>query len=399
MTADANTQPPSPLSPADGVQNSLRELIRSGRYKPGERLPGERALTQELNAPRSVVRVAIARLTEEGLISRVWNCRPIVQELSNDPQVPNKTKQENTGDESASGAMFSASRLVALVMWSGRLEQGGAAQQRIFWGMNEELGLAGYHGVFMDLGAKLGTNEANAEREGAHLQYAIDHHFGGVVFYPYAYERNHELVKKVALQMPLVVIDRKLPSLESDYVGLQNREAILSVMSYLIGLGHRRIAYVTKNEPINPVQERLQGYLQALRDNFGNDGYEMVLSMPSMLNDNWPIFDVVFRLEAKDRPTAIVCNNDYDAACVLVRLEALGLDVPGDISLTGCDNLIQTLENGVGLTSLAQPFEQIGAEAARLFLQRTELSTLSPIKIELPAQLIIRDSCTPPSEP
>jgi len=376
----------------EDVENLLREHILSGVYKPGNWLPSERVLTRELNAQRKTVRSAIATLTEEGLLSREWNCRPVVQS-------PNQLAQAQPSHDAAPGQVFSPSRLVALVMWHGGAEESpGTAQQRIFWGMNEALGLSGYHGVFMDLGANIGTDDANAEREGTHLQYAIDHDFGGVVFYPYAYDRNHELVKKVAERMPLIVIDRKIPGMDTDFVGLQNKQAMIDAMSYLIGLGHRRIAYVTKNEPINTVQERLQGYLTALHDNFGSDGYEMVLPKPSMLNESWPIFDMVVRLGPHERPTAILCLNDYDAALVARLLESHGLKVPDDVSVIGCDNIIQTLDNGVGLTTLAQPFERIGAEAARLLLRKIKDPSAGPLQVELPPKMVLRGSCKPLSD-
>lgn len=376
----------------DEVADILRKHILSGRYKTGAPLPPERVLTRELRSQRSIVRAAIEQLKDEGLLSKKWNCRPVIQSS-------NGYSRERETHEAVKQARFSTSRLVALMMWhGGTLEQQGTAQQRIFWGMNQELGQAGYHAVFMDLGAKVGTNEANAERERAHLEYAIDHSFGGVVFCPYAYGRNHNLVKIIAKQMPLIVIDRKLPGIDSDYVGLQNRQAMADAMTYLISLGHRRIAYITKNEPINTVQDRLQGYLEGLDRHFGNEAYEMVLPKPSMLNENWPAFDVIFSLGPGERPTAILCVNDYDAVYVVRRLKHLGLEVPRDVSVIGCDNLVKTLDTGVGLTSLAQPFEQIGVEAAKLFLRRAETPTPDPTQIELPAQLICRDSCAPAPE-
>jgi len=374
------------------VADTLREQIVSGAIKPGQLLPPERTLTHELRSQRRIVRAAIEVLKDEGFLSKKWNCRPIVQSANGyDP--------EHAAQEAHKKVRFSTSRLVALVMWhGGPLEQQGTAQQRIFWGMNQELGKTGYLAVFMDLGANVGTEKANAEREREHLRYALDHNFGGIVFYPYAYGRNHDLVKLISNRMPLIVIDRKLPGIESDYVGLQNQQAMAYATAHLIGLGHNRIAYVTKNEPINTVQDRLQGYLQGLDEHFGCDAYEMVIPKPSMLNKNWPAFDIIFGLGPKERPSAVLCVNDYDAVHVVRQLKSLGLEVPRDVSVIGCDNLVKTLDTGVGLTSLAQPFEQIGVEAAKLFLRRAGASVPGPIHIELPAQFICRDSCAPAPE-
>ena len=376
------------LSLVDDVQKTLREQIHSGRYQSGEWLPPERTLGLELKVHRKVVRAAIARLTEEGLLIRRPNCRPIVN-------VPERQNEDGNGEASKSPTEHTASRLVALVMWrgGGLLEKQETSQQRIFWGMNQELGQAGYHALFMDLGANIGSEEGNAEREAAHLQYALDHNFGGVVFYPYAYERNHELVKKVAREMPLIVIDRLLPGLDFDYVGIHNRQSFADAVTYLVSLGHRRIAHVTKSEPINTVQDRLRGYLQAMHDSFGRDCYEMVLVAPMFYGAEWPVFETVFRQDPNERPTAIICVNDYDAVYVQAKLRTLGLEVNKDVSLIGCDDVIPSLDNGVGLTTIAQPFEQIGTEAAKLYLRRTQESSAGYVHVELPATLVVRDSC------
>jgi len=372
------------------VEETLREKIVSGRYKSGHWLPSERVLTAELKVHRRVIRAAIAQLTTEGFIVREPHCRPIVQS-------PNGHTKAGGGPEADGGSQFPASRLVALIMWhGGHLDTAGSAQQKIFSGINQELCSVGYHAVFLDLGEKVGTEVDNARQEALHLQYAIDQNFGGVIFYPYAYEKNHELVRKVSRRMPLILIDRMLSGIDADYVGVQNRQAMIDAVKYLTDMGHTRIAYITRNEPINTVQERLQGYLAAMHGTFGDDTYEAVIPAPRKTDAYWPVFDSVFSLPEHERPTAAVCVNDYEVVRVSKRLEALNLEIARDVSLIGCDNLIQRLNNGIGLTSITQPFEALGREAASLYLRRTEIGRTDSIRVELPTTLTIRESCAPP---
>ena len=289
---------------------------------------------------------------------------------------------------------FSASTFVALIMWPGRgvLENAGSSQ-RIFWGMNHALSDAGYHAVFLKL-KQIGSEAENAESEAAHLRYALEQGFGGVVLYPYAYRSNHALVKQISRRIPFVTIDRRLTSLETDFVGIDNRKATFDMTLHMVAQGHRRIAYVTKFEQIRPVQERIQGYIDAV---YQAGIPEIILPIPSNLREvPWMVSDITFGLPAEERPTAAVAFNDYAAIDLTYRLQALGLTVPGDVAIGGFDNIMPTLPNGVGLTTISQPYEEIGEMAVNLLLRRMKDPSASVKTIELPAPLVVRESSPAP---
>jgi len=279
-------------------------------------------------------------------------------------------------------------------MWhgGGPLEHAGTSQQRIFWGMNQKLLELGYHAVFLNLG-DLGSDDQNAENEAKHLSYVRDQGFGGAVFYPYAYSRNHELVREVNRTVPIVLLDRNLMGSDMDFVGIQNLIAMKEVTQHLIAQGHRRIALVTRNERIHPVVHRAQGYSDAMWEEPADSKTEMILTIPTYYDDrDWTIVDAVFRLPSEQRPTAAVCLNDYLAVLLANRLEYLGLKVPNDVAVTGFDNIVPILPNGIGLTSIAQPFEKMGEKAVELLVHRIS-NRMSPTQsIELPAELIVRES-------
>ena len=368
---------------------TLRENIQSGRYSYGERLPAERTLAEELGVHRRIIRAAVAQLITEGLVSRQPYCSPVV--CSPPPQ-----KRLSPAPAGAAAPGLSASRFVALVMWhGGPLDTGRTTQQRIFWGINQTLAQSGYHAVFLDLGS-IGSEEENASREAKHLRYVMEQGFGGAIFYPYAYRSNRRLIQEVSQRLPLCLIDRTLPGVEADFAGAQNYQGMLAATLHLIQQGHRRIAYVTKSEQINPVQERLQGYLHALNSALHTDRDEIVLTVPSFNGDDWTLFDIVFRLPPEERPTAAIGFNDYEAERTARRLSLLGLGVPQDVALVGFDDIVQTLPHGVGLTSVAQPFEEIGQTAAGLFLNRIKNPAAPTAHIELPTRLVIRSSSSEP---
>lgn len=379
---------------SERVAYVLTERIHSRLYSTGEPLPTERVLAADLKVHRRSVRMAIDQLVREGLVSRRPNCRPTVEPSPSDTALGAGT--QSGAKESARTSQISASNLIALIMWhgGGPLEHAGTSQQRIFWGMNQSLMKIGYHAVFLDLGGRIGTEEENAAREAVHLRYVRDQGFGGALFYPYAYRHNRALVQEVSRTVPLVLLDRKVLGVEDvDFVGINNYEAMRETTSQLIAQGHRRIVHLTRFEPIQSVQDRVQGYLDAMQSEDSPEITQIVLHVPAHQDDRrWTAVDAVFRLPKEQRPTAAVCVTDYVAVDTAERLERLGLSVPGDVALTGFDNIVPTLPNGMGLTTAAQPYEEIGTAAVELLLRRLEDRHAPPRSVELPVRLIARES-------
>ncbi len=387
VIAPETTSPASSGAATANLLSSLRQRIRSGEYPAGSWLPPERDLAEEFGVARRAVRRAIEQLSEEGLV----RCRPRFRPVVEAPEAA-------SAPPTVSPVSTAASRLVALVMWHGGPdERGVSAQQRIFWGMNQRLARDGYHGVFLDLGEYVGTEPENARSEANHLRYAQEQGFAGIIFYAYAYRSNRELIQETARHLPLVLIDRMVPGVQADFVGVDNHRAMYDVTQHLLTQGHRRILFISTAEPINTVQDRLSGYRQALAEFPGERGplpENVLTALTKWDTAEWPVFESLFALPAEQRPTAILCVNDHIAVNVYNRLQALGLRVPEDIALTGFDDIIPYLPNGIGLTTVFQPFEQIGSAAAEAFLQRhAEVpSPPSLIHTELPARLMVRGS-------
>jgi len=377
---------PSAVRTQNTVAKLLRDRIASGHYQVGEWLPTERILAEDLNVARRVVRTAVTQLVREGIIERRPNCRPIIR----------GAEQRQSQDlEPTSVSPISSSNFVALMMWhgGGALEQeSNSSQQLIFWGINQTLAEMGYHTAFLDLG-RVGTEEENANREAAHLQYIMERGFAGAIFYPYAYRSNHALVQQALQSMPLVMIDRRIAHTETDFVGTANYQSMYDIVMHLVEQGHRRIAYATKCELIQSVEDRLQGYMDAVRDAKID---EVVLTIPpNVLESDWTVVDAVFKLPHELQPTAVAVFNDYAAGGLVDRLQQLGLSVPDDVAVTGFDNIIQTLPGGLELTTVAQPYVEIGKNAAQLLLRRLKDPSALPMSVEIPGKLIVRESSSP----
>jgi GntR family transcriptional regulator, arabinose operon transcriptional repressor len=380
-TASANTSSTSTHQIAD----LLRSRIQAGEYHPGERLPSLRELSSEFQLDKAIIRMAIQGLEQEGLVVRPPNCRATVRDLNSD-----------VIDIPAKPAPRKLSQFVALIMRRGKpIDDGRSGQERIFLGINQVLLKTGRHTIFMDMEDSRPLPGEPTDVIAAYLEYADDQEFGGIVCYG-DYGMDRSVLRRVAKSIPVVLIDRSLPGIDVDFVGVTNFKGTYGVVKYLIDLGHKRIAFVSRMEPITTVGDRMMGYKHALTDSFGSDYFEMVITEPSEGPDPWLSLDQVFAMPAGNRPTALVCVNDNQAVIVAERAIAAGMRIPEDLSIVGFDNAVTTLPGGVGLTTVEQPHEQIGIEAGKLILRRFDEPDADTQEVECPTRLVIRDSCASP---
>jgi LacI family transcriptional regulator len=190
---------------------------------------------------------------------------------------------------------------------------------------------------------------------------------------------------------PYVLVDHQGIDEKGPAVGATNFQGALDAVNYLFALGHRRIAFITGSMDLGCSQERLAGYRAALKQNQLDYRPEFVIEgdFEQVTGYNSAI-QLVNRVE---RPTAIFSSNDVMAFGVMDAVRDLGLKIPEDISVVGFDDISQASQTRPALTTVRQPLEQMGSLAAKMLLEMLETNEIKVQKIELPTQLIVRDSC------
>jgi LacI family transcriptional regulator len=192
---------------------------------------------------------------------------------------------------------------------------------------------------------------------------------------------------------PVVAIDPQAgppgepgpPTVDSDSL----RGAQLAT-EHLLGLGHRRIAMLTGRPDLQSARLRERGYRQAL----GAAGLEVAQDLVLV-----GAYDpAVSRQRARqlltrpDPPTAIFAANDMSALATMDLAAELGLDVPGDLSVVGFDNIPESALATPPLTTVSQPVRQMGRRAIELLLQLVRGEPVAASHITLPTELIVRRS-------
>lgn len=201
--------------------------------------------------------------------------------------------------------------------------------------------------------------------------------------------------------IPFVIVDPAGdPEPDVPSVGSANWAGGLAATRHLVELGHRRIAVITGPEDMLCSLARLDGFRSAL-------GMAGITPDPELVR--FGDFHVASArahaldlLGARDRPTAIFAGSDLQAMGVLEAARVLGLQVPGDLSVVGYDDIPLAQWSSPALTTVNQPLVQMAEEAAQMLLRlrRSEREGAQPdTRIEFGTRLVVRDSTAAPKEP
>jgi LacI family transcriptional regulator len=177
----------------------------------------------------------------------------------------------------------------------------------------------------------------------------------------------------------------------------RNREAARSLTEHLIALGHRRFAFLGGPDKSVDAIERLNGMRDALAER------ELELDPANVqFGETFPpqgAAAVAEQWQAMPRaasPTAVMCGNDTLAIEFLRVILQHGVRVPDELSVVGFDGVPEGALYWPGLTTAKQPSQALGNAACRALMQIVENpETPAPERVDLPAELIVRESSGP----
>lgn len=169
----------------------------------------------------------------------------------------------------------------------------------------------------------------------------------------------------------VVLLDCWINNISFDSVTFENQSSAYHVVSYLLERGHKKLGYLMGNFRIHNFQEREQGFELALRD-AGLDCSNLVRVELGETPDS------AYRmmrewLEGKpELPTAFFADNDVIAVGAMRAMSDAGIDVPGDVSVVGFDDVILADAANPPLTTVRTPRHEMGATAVRLLLEKLD---------------------------
>ena len=176
-------------------------------------------------------------------------------------------------------------------------------------------------------------------------------------------------------------------------VATNDREISAEMTRYLASLGHRRIAFIAGHRSHKAVGNRFLGYKDGLKDSGLAFSEKLVFAGDNSIASGEAAATEL--LAKKPRPTAIFAANDDMAAGVVRVAASMGIDVPGQLSIAGCDDISIARHIFPALTTIRQPLASMAEQAALALIE--DSGNGAPLRgAEIfPASLQVRESTGP----
>lgn len=197
--------------------------------------------------------------------------------------------------------------------------------------------------------------------------------------------------KKYVLHMrekglPVLCLDFHYRGMEVDSVVSDGFQASYNLASYMIEMGHRKIAFVGNLNYTNSVNDRYLGYYKALLE-------EGIAIEPQYRIDDRDEHGNLEQLRLpEDMPTAFVCNNDYTAYNLTRQLKKSGFLVPEEISVVGFDDVLYSEISDPPITSVHVHRGFMAEQAILLMKRRFSQPDARPRTVTIDCSIIYRES-------
>ncbi|WP_112323583.1 LacI family DNA-binding transcriptional regulator [Oceanibium sediminis] len=179
-------------------------------------------------------------------------------------------------------------------------------------------------------------------------------------------------------------------------IGFDNQSAMTGLAREVIAMGHRRIAAISAPRAANDrARNRIVGICDAMEEAGLDPATLDIVEAPYGIETGAEAFATLMTREP--RPTVVMCGNDVLAAGALRQATQMGLRVPGDISITGFDDLELATLVEPQLTTVHVPHREMGRRAARVLVAQLD-GGAADASIELQTRLCLRGSLAPPPD-
>lgn len=201
--------------------------------------------------------------------------------------------------------------------------------------------------------------------------------------------------------VPVVFLNRDLPGVDRDFVGIDNRLGARRATEHVLERGARRIVLLEEDLPITTVRERTAGFAEALSAWGRPLRDDAVIRVPTVRHEQVALPwrpDEAYRLcqallDSPQRPDAVVVGNDFYALGLYRALAERQLRVPGDVLVVGYGDYPFAEFLLPSLSTVRLPAEEVGTTAVDLLLERIAgPAETQPVKRLVAPEFIARDS-------
>lgn len=342
----------------------IQQRIRSGRYRPGERIPSERNLAKELRISQMTMNRALVELQKGGWIRREHGKGTFVPEGFCPP--PPEVLQIG---------------VVAHIPAERALEDFYLGS--LFRGMQRAIVNSSVSLSILEVPADEIEKIGEALLDGLLVLDMLEHNV----------QKVNQLYRE---GLKMVVIGASWKGLEVPFVDSDNVAGTRSALEHLISLGHRHIGGVFALPNTCNTQDRFRTFRETLRER-GIPVDETFLLMEKTISVSDPGREKLRQmLRSSARPTAFFCGGYYLALDVMRIAREEGLRIPEDLSVVGFDDPVSAALLSPPLTTVRQPLDEMGRLATEILLEWLKNTEPPRQGVVLPTHLMVRQSTTSP---
>lgn len=237
----------------------------------------------------------------------------------------------------------------------------------------------------------LANSDENLDKEKTYIETMLSTRVDGVLFAPTGDASSKNIKKLIKQGIPMVLLDREVPGVDCDTVLGDSKDGARRLTEHLIGLGHRRIAFINGSPGVSTARLRLDGYKEALLLHGITFDDALVKEAEYKQVDMSGI--IAHLLEQEEPPTAIFAANNFLALSAVRSILQRGLGVPDDVSVCCFDELEAGFVVDPFMTVIEQPAYEFGYTGITMLVNRIQEADFKEWrKVILPSRLHSRRS-------
>ncbi|GIP52691.1 MULTISPECIES: LacI family DNA-binding transcriptional regulator [Paenibacillus] len=308
--------------------------------------------------------------------------------INNYPNVSDKTKErvlrvvreeQFVPNSTARGLVKGSTQTLGLFLTTGLTHPYFV---QLLAGLEESLKESGYDLIYL---AQIDWNP-----EYSLVRHCRSRNVDGVLIF--GFQRNDlNFDEMLQSEIPTMFIDLDLIGSRAGFITSDNVDSMRQAVSYLTGLGHRKIAFVAGYQDSYVGKLRFEGYRQGIQESDLPYSSEYTFFGDFTRDSGYAAMKQF--LECSAPPTAVICCSDMSALGVIEAAAEAGLTVPQDLSVIGFDDIEISRYTNPPLTTIRQDFQTIGRQAVLQLDQLIRTPHIAPPTLIIPTELIIRGSC------
>ncbi|GGE33020.1 transcriptional regulator [Pullulanibacillus camelliae] len=365
------------------ISNDLKEKILNNVYEVGDKLPTENDLMEAYNVSRVTARKALETLVQQNFIVRHPGRGSYVT--------------ENKNTTVSDGTISNDTPLIGVIL----PEVTPCFGTQILPEIGKELKKNGLHLIYS------GT-EDNQYHEAIAIKEIRNLPISGLIIWPASGKYiGEEILKLVIDKVPVVLLDRYIQDIETNYVISDNNAATKEALNYLLTLGHQKIGICSKSPEFDSsIKERVSTAANLLSEKGAsfNPNEDIILVSENAFQNSESIEaereamkqHVQNYLSQHPETTAFFVTEYYPATLLYQVLNALNYRIPEDISILCYDSPEFKLEQVVKFTHVQQNEKHLAQKAVSLLLDSIN-NKVKNASFLIDASLVIGDTTAKPS--